>query len=975
MLTRMTDAWLLARPEIDLDQTRALTRSAYGVDAELHELGSQQDRNFLVRDATGAGVLLKIFHPSVPAEAVELYLAASDRLREAGILTPRVIATASGARTTEIACDGAAKAQVAAFEIVDGAPLSDVAAVDGAYAQELGELAAEVDTALAALPETGADRNLQWELGNALAVVEQLIGDLPEERRELCLTAARGAAADLAAVAASLPRQIIHGDVTADNVMRDRRGRHWVIDLGDTAVSWRVAELAVLCADLYGRTGDLTLVGRAVAGFDRVSPLTDDELQALWPLVVLRGAVLAVSGWSQLRIDPGNDYARDRVEHEWRVFDAARQVASADAELQLRLAAGRPHRRGLVYAGLVAAGEGVESSPPTVLDLGITSPLLDRGRFLDPGVETTLAAEALTDLGAVAVAARFGEARLSRVSAEVTRPAATRARVIEIWTAAGAGIHAPFAGALTRGDDFVELRDATVVLRIDGVVAEADAAAASGPVVAGDPIGTAAAGESGLGRLVVSRRLAGAQPEAPFAGPEDEYESPGAADPSPILGIRPAPDPIREERRARRRRENAIGAAAERFYADPPQIERGWQALLVDTRGRGYVDLVNNVTAIGHAHPGFADRVGRQLHLLNTNSRFLYDAYAEFTERLVAHAPDPSLDTVIPVNSGSEAVDLALTLARIATGRRDVIAVRESYHGWTAASDAVSTSAFDNPGAAASRPDWVHVVDAPNAYRGAHRGPDAGERYADEVRALAQRLADEGRPAGVFICEPVLGNAGGVVPPAGYFAAVADAVRAHGGLMIADEVQVGYGRLGAAFWGSELHGVVPDIITVAKAAGNAYPLGAVLTRREIVDALAREGSFFSSSGGTPASAVAGAAILDVIDAEDLQRRAAEVGAVISDGARALAERHPLIGAVHGRGLYRGIELVRDRATLEPARAEAGVVCERMLREGFIVQAASERQNVLKVKPPLVLSADQARAFLAALDRVLSSLYT
>ncbi|MBN9176599.1 MAG: aminotransferase [Microbacterium sp.] len=969
----MTDEWLLARPEIDLDEARALARLAYGVDGELHELGSQQDRNFLVTDAAGAGVLLKIFHPSVPAEAVALYLAASDRLRDAGMLTPRVLPTADGARVTSIACDDGATAIVAAFEIVDGEPLSDVATVDGAYADELGELAGDVVAAFAALPEAGADRNLQWELGNALAVVEQLQGDLPDDRRELCLAAARGAAAELAAVAGALPRQIIHGDVTADNVMRDRRGRHWVIDLGDTALSWRVGELAVLCADLYGRTGDLTIVGRAVAGFDRAAPLTDDELQALWPLVVLRGAVLAVSGWSQLRIDPGNDYARERVEHEWRVFDAARRVASADAELQLRLAAGRPHRRGLIYAALLAADEDAASAAPAVLDLGVRSPLLDRGRFLEPGIETALAGAALASPDTTAVAARFGEARLSRLSADVTHPAATRARVVEIWTAAGAGTHAPFAGMLTRGDGFIELTDATVVLRIAGVAG--DPVAPTGPVAAGTPIGTALAGDDGLGHLLVSRRLAGAERDDLFAGAEDEFERPGAADPSAILGIQPAPDPIRAERRARRRRENAIGAAAERFYAEPPQIERGWQALLIDTRGRAYVDLVNNVTAIGHAHPGFADRVSRQLHLLNTNSRFLYDAYAEFAERLVAHAPDPSLDTVIPVNSGSEAVDLALTLARVATGSRDVIAVRESYHGWTAAADAVSTSAFDNPAAAASRPEWVHLVDAPNAYRGPHRGPDAGAQYAAEVAALAARLADEGRPAGAFICEPVLGNAGGVIPPEGYLAAVADAVRAHGGLFIADEVQVGYGRLGAAFWGAQLHGVVPDIIAVAKAAGNAYPLGAVLTRREIVDALAREGTFFSSAGGTPVSAVAGSAILDIIDGEDLQQNAADVGGAIADGVRALAERHPLIGAVHGSGLYLGIELVRGRESLEPARAEAAEVCERMLREGFIVQAASERQNVLKVKPPLVLTADQARAFVAALDRVLTSLYT
>lgn len=959
----MTDNWLLARPEVDLDEVRALARREYGVDGELTELGSQQDRNVLVRGVDGAGMLVKIFHPTVDAFAVDLHIAASDRLRAEGLLTPEVLTTASGARTTQIVCGDGEVSRVAGFQIVEGEPLSDITDVDGAQAEELGELVAEVADVLAGMDAEDTDRNLQWELGNALAVVEQLIDDLPDDRREQCLRAARRAAAELDAVAAHLPRQVIHGDLTADNVMRDRRGRHWVIDLGDVATSWRAAELAMLLADLMGRTDDLAIVGRAVTGFDQRARLADAEIEALWPLVVLRGAVLAVSGWSQLRIDPGNDYARERVEHEWQVFARTARVPSAEVTAQLRLATGRPHRAGLAYRPVLA-----QLDAAAVVDLGIRSAQLDRGRWTVPGIEQELVRDALA--AAPVAVLRYGESRLSRVSSDTTRPAATRARCVELWTRPGAEVAAPFGGILTVDTGAVEVRDAGVVLRIEGLVVEA---APEHTVHPGAPLGRVAELEPGLGRLRITRRLREAAADAAFTDAEGEAETPGAADPSAILGTDRVADPVRATRHARRVREEAIGAAAERFYAEPPQIERGWGALLIDTQGRAYVDLVNNVTAIGHAHPEFADRISRQLHLLNTNSRFLYDAFAEFTARLVAHSPDPSLDTVIPVNSGSEAVDLALTLARVATGRRDVIAVRESYHGWTSAADAVSTSAFDNPHAADSRPDWVHLVDAPNAYRGRHRGPDAGATYAREVADLARSLADEGRPAGAFICEPVLGNAGGVIPPAGYLTAVADAVRAHGGLVIADEVQVGYGRLGSSFWGSTMQGLVPDIVSVAKAAGNAYPLGAVITRREIVDALAREGTFFSSAGGTPVSAVAGSAILDIIDAENLPQNAARVGAIIAEGVRALMPRHPLIGTVHGTGLYLGIELVRDRETLEPAREEAARVCDLLLGHGFIVQAASERQNVLKVKPPLVLTEVDARRFVAALDTALSSL--
>jgi 4-aminobutyrate aminotransferase-like enzyme len=207
--------------------------------------------------------------------------------------------------------------------------------------------------------------------------------------------------------------------------------------------------------------------------------------------------------------------------------------------------------------------------------------------------------------------------------------------------------------------------------------------------------------------------------------------------------------------------------------------------------------------------------------------------------------------------------------------------------------------------------------------------------------------------------------------PDGYLAGAYEEIRSRGGVSIADEVQVGYGRLGHHFWGVEQQGAVPDIISVAKAMGNGFPLGAVITRREIAEALSNEGNFFSSAGGSPVSCAAGLAVLDVIRDEGLQRNAAEVGDHLVSRLEELARRHPIIGAVHGMGLYLGIELVRSRETLEPAAEETAAVCERLLHHGVIMQATSERQNVLKVKPPLCLSIASADFFVDALDRVLS----
>jgi 4-aminobutyrate aminotransferase-like enzyme len=264
----------------------------------------------------------------------------------------------------------------------------------------------------------------------------------------------------------------------------------------------------------------------------------------------------------------------------------------------------------------------------------------------------------------------------------------------------------------------------------------------------------------------------------------------------------------------------------------------------------------------------------------------------------------------------------------------------------------------------------VHVLDAPNTYRGRHRVADAG-RYADEAVQRIDALAAGGAPPAAFIAEPVFGNAGGLLLPDGYLAAVYPAVRRHGGLAIADEVQVGYGRLGEWFWGFEQQGVVPDVVTVAKAMGNGHPLGAVITSRATAEAYRNQGYFFSSPGGSPVSSVVGLAVLDAVREERLQENARTVGHHLRRRLEELADRHLLIGAVHGRGFYLGVELVSDRDTRAPVPRETAALCQRMLELGVIIQPTGDRSNVLKLKPPMCTTRASADFFVDTLDRVLT----
>jgi 4-aminobutyrate aminotransferase-like enzyme len=295
-----------------------------------------------------------------------------------------------------------------------------------------------------------------------------------------------------------------------------------------------------------------------------------------------------------------------------------------------------------------------------------------------------------------------------------------------------------------------------------------------------------------------------------------------------------------------------------------------------------------------------------------------------------------------------------------------VIAIEGAYHGWTGGPLEVWTFPGD-------RPDWrtrisphVHVVDQPDPYRGVH-GPDA-DPYVASIRHAVSAA-----PPAAFISEPLLGNQGGIIPPAGYLERAYELVRAAGGVCIADEVQTGYGRTGPQMWALAHERVVPDIVCVAKAAGNGFPLGAVICRRELADAFGRSLPFFSSAAGSPLSCAVGSAVIDALAREDLPGNAARIGAVLKAGIERLADEHELIGAVRGRGLYLGVDLVRDRATKEPAAGEALAVCERMRELGVIIQPTGDHGNLLKLKPPLCLDRPAAELIIDALDRALREL--
>jgi len=418
------------------------------------------------------------------------------------------------------------------------------------------------------------------------------------------------------------------------------------------------------------------------------------------------------------------------------------------------------------------------------------------------------------------------------------------------------------------------------------------------------------------------------------------------------------------------RRRQHFSDALSLTYREPVRFVRGRAQFLFDDRGWPYLDLYNNVCHVGHCHPRVVAAGQRQMARLNTNTRYLYDELLEYAARLCATLPEP-LACCFFVNSGSEANELALRLARTHTGHSDVLVLENAYHGHTSTLIDISPYKFMGKGGAGHAKPWVHVVPMPDGYRGPHKGTEraAGIAYGDEVGRV---IAAADRPVAAFIAESLPSCGGQIVPPEGYFATAFRHVREAGGLCILDEVQVGFGRAGSHFWAFELQQVVPDIVVLGKPMGNGHPIGAVVTTRAIANSFAAAGmEFFSTFGGNPVSCAIGMAVLDVLRDESLQQHALDVGTFLRDGLRDLMSRHPLIGDVRGTGLFIGIELVRDRDTREPATAEAATLINALRSRRMLVGTDGPFENVIKIKGPLVVTEDDAAMFIATVDDLLT----
>jgi len=983
---------------------------------------------------SASAFVLKAMHPARERDFIDLQCRALQHLAERApqILLPRVCATKNGDNFTEITGSDGSRRIVWLLTYVPGKILAEARPHSVEILSSLGRLLGEMDAALMDFSHPAAHRELKWDFARAGWIREHVALIADPSRRALVEKFLAQYEAEVVPAMPWLRRSVVYGDANDYNVLI---GEPWpgprkavsVIDFGDMHHSFTVSEPAIAAAyAMLGKKDPLRAAAGVVAGYHSAFALTEPEIAVLYALIGTRLAVSVVNSALRATVKPEDAYVTISEAPAWEALERLGRIHPRFAHYTLREACGLPPvpRSGPVQRWLAAHATSaaplldvdLRTAPCVVFDLSVSSTSL--GGNPTAMSAATAAEKIFAELKSAHVSVgvgRYNEARLCYTSplfgassGSDDGPTDERRTIhlgIDVFAAAGSAVYAPLQGtvhALANNATPLDYGPVVILRHVfrDGSDKKAGKNAGEEQELftlyghlTRDTLRNLRVGQviprgEKFARIGTLQENGGWPPHLHFQVIVDLLERgtdfPGVAfasqravwrdlspDPNLLLGM-PAgvtqKEPSAEETLAARR--EVLGKNLSVSYRKPVKIARGWMQYLYDDSGRAFLDVYNNVPLVGHSHPRVARAAQEQLGLLNTNTRYLHDNVVRYAERLTSRMPEP-LRVCFIVNSGSEANELALRLAREHTRREDVIVLEHAYHGHTNTLIDISPYKFNGPGGRGQKP-WVHVAPIADDYRGLYRrgDPDAGAKYARHVGELIDRARGGKREIAAFVAETLPSVAGQVVFPRGYLAEAYAYVREAGGVCIADEVQVGFGRLGTHFWGFETQGVVPDIVVLGKPIGNGFPLAAVVTTQEIAATFANGMEFFSTFGGSPVACAAGLAVLDVLQEEKLQENALRIGNYWMGRLKAMQERFPLMGDVRGSGLFLGIDLVRDRVSRVAATEEADYVVNRLRECGILAGTDGPLHNVIKLRPPLIFSEADANLFCETLDEIM-----
>ncbi len=1003
MVLRSYPMHQLARsaPRFTSDAAKHLALQHYHLQVAAEPLPGHLDRNFLLRVRGGDRFVLKIMNAAADPGEIDLQQHVLKFLHEHHSTStfPRVLQTVEGKGAAWIEDNRGIRHLLWLVSWLPGRVLGTVKPHTPELLSDFGCFLGRMDKTLEGFSHPMATREFFWDLRRA-SELRTYMDHIEGTRRQALVDQTLGLYEEkVVPLLPSLKTSVIHNDANDFNVLIAGSGYDaricGLIDFGDVLHTHTVFEIAIAATYvMLDKPDPLGVACHVINGYNEANPLTTGEIAALFGLIGARLCSSVLVSAYRKTVEPDNDYLTISEAPAWALLETLSRVHPRFAHYMFREACGmepcpqslsvttwlRKHAKG--FAAVTKPD--LRDANVTIVDLSVKSPLAS---------VTTSFPAVLTEYSTTAIG-RWDEPRLCYTAEGfgVEHPTSPERRTVhvgmDVFQKAGSPVFAPLAGMVAGFEDCRLPQDYGPVLLLEhdaggtpfwtlfGHLSRTSLAGlAIGQVVgAGEQIGTLGEPEENGGwvphlHFQVIIDLLGQRSNFPGVAPPSQrtvWRS-ICPDPNLILGIPTSgfPAPEMNASAILRLRTRHIGPALSLSYRRPLDIVRGYMQYLYDRMGRTYLDAVNNVPHVGHSHPRVVNAAAQQMAVLNTNTRYLHAYLARYAERLASLLPDP-LSVCYFVNSGSAANDLALRLAYAHTDKRNLVVLDGAYHGNLVSLIEISPYKFDGPGGSGA-PPHVFTATVPDPYRGAYRLADAGEQYADSVRAAIEHA---GGSIAAFISESILGCGGQIEFPEGYLRAVYRHTREAGGVCIADEVQVGFGRVGTHFWGFETQGVQPDIVVMGKPIGNGHPLGAVVTTPEIAASFVTGMEFFSTFGGNPVSCAAGMAVLDVLEDECLQQAALRTGVYLKRGLLGLQAEHPIVGDVRGRGLFLGVEFVRDHDSLEPATEESAYVTDRLCERGILVSADGPLNNVLKIKPPLVFNEKDADILVQTLHEIL-----
>jgi len=991
----------------------------YGLHAAARQLPGERDRNFYLQSDTGGEFVLKIANATERREILDLQNQAMQHLAERApaLKIPRVCSNKDGEAIVTITSREGATHFMRLLTYVPAKLFAYVKPHSPELLHSLGRVLGQMDEALFDFKHPAAQRLLKWDLKNAPWIHDYLHHLAPSERRAVV---ERFLALFEKSATPRLPQlrtSVIYNDANDYNVLVNDNASPdkqviGVIDFGDVVQTNTVCELAIAAAyAMMDKADPLAAAAPIVSGYHEVFPLTEQEIEALFSLICTRLCISVTNAAYQRVVEPENEYLTISEKPAWTLLEKLAAVNPALAHFTFRHAcrlAPDPRSRAVVdwlqnnreqIRRLVEPD--LQTCDKVIFDLSVGSPMLNNfDELAEVSTFTKNLFGRMRTAGVNVGIGKYNEARPIYMSEQFKiegndGPEWRTVHIgLDIFMAPNTPVFAPLDGVihsyrnnnapLDYGPTIIFQHEIDEQLKFFTLYGHLSLGSLDGlyegmRVKCGDRIG--AIGDSSINggwpphlHFQIMTDLLGRTGEFPGVALPAQREIWLSLSPDPKLIARL---PEQFLRSAEMNGAQILATRSQHFgknlsvsYQQPLHLVRGWKQYLYDVDGRAYLDAVNNVPHVGHCHPRVVKAGQEQMAVLNTNTRYLHENLAHYLERLCATLPEP-LRVCFLTCSGSEANELALRLARAHTKSQETIVVDAGYHGNTTGLVEISSYKFDGPGGIGA-PPHVHKAPRPDVYRGPYKkdDPRAGEKYAQHIAGIIATLQNQGRHPGAFIGESILSCAGQIVLPENYLREVYRHVRHVGGVCIADEVQIGFGRAGSYFWAFETQSVVPDIVTMGKPIGNGHPLAAVVTTPAIAASFANGMEYFNTFGGNPVSCAIGLAVLDVIRDEQLQNNSRQVGRHLLHGLRGLMKKHPLIGDVRGLGLFIGVELVLNRETLQPAAAQASYIANRMKMRGILLGTDGPLHNVLKIKPPLVFTAANADFLVATLDGIL-----